>query len=65
MADQGRVRKAPRGDLKQITLRVPLAFHQRLEQLAVHQHRSLHGQVIYMLERQLAVAEREEARRKT
>jgi len=65
MADQGRVRKSPRGDLKQITLRVPLAFHQRLEQLAAHQHRSLHGQVVYMLERQLAVAEREEARRKT
>jgi hypothetical protein len=65
MVNQGRVNRVQRGELKQIALRVPIAFHQRLELLAAHQHRSLHGQIIYMLERQLAVAEREEARRTT
>jgi hypothetical protein len=65
MADPGRGNRGQRGDVKQVALRVPLAFHQRLELLAAHQHRSLHGQIIYMLERQLTVAEREEARRRT
>jgi hypothetical protein len=65
MADPGRGNRGQRGEVKQVALRVPLAFHQRLELLAAHQHRSLHGQIIYMLERQLSVAEREEARRRT
>jgi hypothetical protein len=65
MADPGRGNRGQRGEVKQVALRVPLAFHQRLELLAAHQHRSLHGQIIYMLERQLTVAEREEARRRT
>ncbi|MGW5162957.1 FitA-like ribbon-helix-helix domain-containing protein [Nonomuraea wenchangensis] len=36
--------------MKQITLRLPDDLHARLKELAQHEHRSLHAQVLYIVE---------------
>ncbi|MEU9830763.1 Arc family DNA-binding protein [Streptosporangium sp. NPDC048047] len=36
--------------MKQITLRLPDDFHARLKELAEHEHRSLHAQVLHILQ---------------
>lgn len=45
------------GDTKNMTLRLPIELRERLGPLAKRNHRSLHGQIIAMLEEG---AEREE-----
>ncbi|MEU8278048.1 Arc family DNA-binding protein [Microbispora bryophytorum] len=40
--------------MKQITLRLPDEFHAQLKDLAEREHRSLHAQVLHLVEKGLA-----------
>jgi hypothetical protein len=42
-------------------LRLPPDLHDRLKALAVREHRSLHGQILYLLQRAVDVDQEEKA----